>query len=310
VNALVDAGNARGATAYVTLEPCAHHGRTPPCSQALIDAGVSRVIYAAPDPNPSVDGKGADALSAAGIDVHAGLMRDSADELNRAFLTRIRCGRPFVRLKLAASLDGATAMRDGESQWITGEAARLDVQRLRAESSAIMTGIGTILADDPSLNVRAPRFDTLGRYPLRVVVDSTLRTPPDSKLFELPGDVIVFCADDAEGSALANKGAEVISLPGQDARVDIDAMLAELGQREINLLLVEAGPRLAGSLLSAKTVDELVIYQAPHIMGSNTRRMLDTPAWQRLMDRQPLEFTDIRRVGRDLRITARPATQE
>ncbi len=310
VNALKAAGDARGATAYVTLEPCAHHGRTPPCSQALIDAGVARVVFALPDPNPSVDGKGAERLAAAGIDVRPGLMQAGARAQNRAYLMRVERGRPFVRLKLAASLDGATAMASGESQWITGKAARRDVQRLRAESSAVLTGVGTVLADDPSLNVRAAEFDTGGRQPTRVVIDSSLKTPANARLFELPGEVVVFCADDARRDLLAARGADVIALPGDDSRVDLAAALAELGRREINQLLVEAGPRLAGSLLEADYVDELVIYQSPHIMGSQTRRMLDLPGWQRLADRRPLDISDIRRVGRDIRVTARPARED
>ena len=308
VNALEDAGEARGATAYVTLEPCAHQGRTPPCSRALIDAGVAEVVYAADDPNPSVDGRGAGQLKAAGIGVRSGLLRDASEELNRGYFMRVRVGRPFVRLKIAASLDGATAMQSGESQWITGEAARLDVQRLRAESAAVMTGVGTVLSDDPSLNVRAEGFDTGERQPLRAIVDSSLRTSPDAKLLALPGDVVLFCADDTKRDSLFARGADIVAVPGDNGKVDLAAALAELGRRDINLLLVEAGPRLAGALLDAKLVDELVIYQAPHMMGSETRHMLDTPGWQRLADRQALEFTDVRRVGEDLRLTARPVT--
>ena len=310
VNALMAAGDARGATAYVSLEPCAHRGRTPPCTQALIDAGVEEVVFALADPNPAVDGNGANQLVSAGIRVRSGLMRDSAAALNRGFLSRATRQRPFIRLKIAASLDGATAMHGGESQWITGRDARADVQRLRAESSAVLTGVGTVLADDPSLTVRQPGIDTGGRQPLRVVADSRLRTPPDARLLTLPGEVLLYCAEDARKRALLDAGAEVVCLPGEAGRVDLPAVMADLAGRGVNDLLVEAGSLLAGSLLVSRCVDELVIYQAPHMMGSETRRMLKTPAWMQLADRQALEFVDARRVGQDLRIVARPIDED
>ena len=306
INALKVAGDkARGATVYVTLEPCAHHGKTPPCTDALVKAGVAEVVMAMSDPYPAVRGRGRAALEAAGIPARVGLMEQAAAELNRGFLSRVRRGRPWLTLKLAASLDGATAMRDGESRWITGPEARADVQRLRAASGAVVTGIGTVLADDPSLTVRDASIDTGGRQPLRVVLDTSLRMPPGASMLEMPGETLVYCGDDSAREGLESLAAAVIRIAG--GRVDPVAVLEDLASREINTVLVEAGPVLCGSLIHAKLVDELVIYQAPHIMGSETRRMFETPAWTRLADRQGLRLVETRRIGGDLRITARPA---
>ena len=304
VIALAGAGDARGATAYVTLEPCAHHGRTPPCAQALVEAGVSEVVCAAQDPNPD-SGSGVAALESAGIAVRCGLMAAEAEALNEGFMKRVRTGRPKVRVKIAASLDGATAMLNGESQWITGPAARADVQRLRAESCAVMTGIGTVLADDPSLNVRDESVDTLGRQPLRIVLDSGLRMPLSSGMLCLPGQTLVFCTTDNGKAALEKAGAEVIRVEADGKAVRIAAVLDELGRREINEVLVEAGPALTGALLAGGHVDELVIYQAPHILGSESRTMFATPDWKSLADRVTLDIVDVRKVGADMRITAR-----
>jgi len=306
INALAAAGDARGTTAYVTLEPCAHHGRTPPCTDALIEAGVTEVIFAMEDPDSSVDGSGGERLAAAGVGVRSGLMRRQAEALNRGFSSRVQRGRPFVRLKAAASLDGATAMRSGESQWITGEAARADVQRPRAESSAGLTGNGTVLTDDPSLNVRHPALDTEDLQPIRAVFDSSLRTPPSSKLLTLPGVAVLYCQDDTRRADLEATGADVVVSQSGDGRVDIAGALSDLAGRGANLALVEAGPALSGSFLAGGFVDELVIYQAPHIMGSETRRMFDTPGWLELDERVVLDIVDVRRIGGDLRITARP----
>ena len=306
VNALRAAGDkASGATAYVTLEPCAHHGRTPPCVFALIGAGVSRVVVATGDPFPDVAGKGIDMLRREKIQVDVGLMENAARQANAGFIQRVTCKQPLVRLKLAASLDGAVAMADGESQWITGPEARADVQKLRARSGAVLTGIGTVLADDPSLNVRDETIDTGGLQPLRVVLDSRLRTPPDARMLSLPGDTLICCADDDAGKALREAGAEVRSFPPGDGGVAALPVLEELARREVNEVLVEAGPGLAGQLLEQKLVDELVIYQAPHIIGSQTRRLVDTPGWTTLSDRLSLDVSDVRRVGADTRITAR-----
>ncbi len=306
VHALVAAGDkARGATAYVTLEPCAHHGKTPPCVDALIEAGVADVVAALEDPYPEVAGRGFAALEKAGIGVRVGLMRTAAEELMSGFLSRVTRGRPFVRLKIASSLDGRIAMANGESQWITGPEARADVQRLRARSGAIMTGIGTVLADDPSLTVRDASLDTDGRQPLRVVLDKGLRMPLSAEMLGLPGNTLIYCIDDSGRQPLIDAGAEIVKVAEKDGMVHLAAVLDDLGARAINDLLVEAGPALAGSLVETQLVDELVIYQAPHIMGSETMGMFQTPSWCELADRQSLEITDVRSVGADTRITAR-----
>lgn len=305
VNALHAAGDrARGATAYVSLEPCAHTGKTPPCADALIQAGVCRVVVAMEDPFAAVAGRGLDKLRAAGIDTEVGLLRAGAAALNAGFISRVTRGRPRVRLKVAASIDGATAMASGESQWITGPAAREDVQELRAMSGAVMTGIGTVLADDPSLTVRSPDIDTRGLQPLRVVLDSHVRMPPDAGMLGLPGETLVCCTDNHAASRLQDAGAEVCVFPADGEVVDVRQVLADLADREINDVLVEAGPSLAGELLDKNLVDELVIYQAPYIMGSDTRRMFTTPGWSKLSDRKSLTITEVRQIGRDTRITA------
>ena len=305
IHALQDAGtSARGSTAYVTLEPCSHHGKTPPCTEALMAAGVAKVVFAMPDPNPEVSGS--EALEQGGVRVTGGLMENEASELNRGFVSRVLHGRPFVTLKIAASLDGRTAMANGESQWITGPAARADVQRRRAASGAILTGAGTIAADDPYLTVRGDTIDTGGRQPLRAVVDSRLVMSESASILSLDGETVVYCIDDARRKPLASAGAEVVKLPDKGGRVDLAAVLADLGDRKINDLLVECGPTLAGTLLEEGLVDELVIYQAPHIMGSETRGLAVTRDWQNLSDRLVLDITDTRKIGPDIRITARP----
>jgi len=307
VNALQAAGDAaRGSVAYVSLEPCSHHGRTPPCTEALIKAGVRKVIASMEDPNKDVAGQGLKTLADAGIEVQTGLMQSAAVSLNRGFLKRVTEQRPLVRLKLAASIDGAIAMAGGESQWITGPEARADVQRLRARSGAIMTGIGSVLADDPSLNVRAMDSETGGLQPIRVVLDSRLRMPLAAGMLALPGTTLVCCTGDPDTNALQNMNADVQSFPALDGRVDADAVLRELAERGVNEVLVEAGAALAGDLLEKDLVDELVIYQAPHIMGSQTMGLVNTPSWTALSDRQALTITDVRRIGGDTRITATP----
>ncbi len=306
INALKAAGGfAKGATAYVSLEPCAHHGKTPPCSKALIDAGVVRVVAATLDPYAQVAGRGMAALGAAGVATEVGLMAAAAERLNAGYLSRVTRNRPFVRAKVAASIDGAIAMKSGESQWITGAEARHDVQRLRARSGAIMTGIGTVLADDPSLNVRLEDLSAPELQPLRVVIDSKLRTPPTARMLALPGATLVCCAGGADPAHLEAAGAEVCAFAAGSAKVDVSEVLVDLAGRDVNDVLVEAGPGLTGHLLAQGLVDELVIYQAPHIMGSETRRMFNTPNWQTLADRRVLEISDVRRVGGDTRITAR-----
>ena len=308
IHALNAAGQqARGATAYVTLEPCCHHGRTPPCTAALIQAGIVRVVAAMPDPNPLVAGQGVAALTAAGLCVESGLMQPQAEALNPGFISRMRSTRPYVRVKLAASLDGRTALANGVSQWITGEAARADVQGLRARSSAILTGIGTVLADDPSLNVRA--FD-IGRQPLRVVVDGGLRMPATAKMLRLPGTTLIVTARDNAVSArrLVEAGAEVLYLPAASGRVDLVALMQHLALREINELMVEAGAGLCGALLAAQLLDEIVIYYAPHILGDTAQGMFTLPGLENMQQRWALQIQDVCAVGDDWRVTARVVT--
>ncbi|MBA3024767.1 MAG: bifunctional diaminohydroxyphosphoribosylaminopyrimidine deaminase/5-amino-6-(5-phosphoribosylamino)uracil reductase RibD [Sideroxydans sp.] len=302
VHALRAAGEkARGATAYVTLEPCSHHGRTPPCADALIAAGVARVVCAMQDPNPQVAGQGIARVRAAGIEVECGLMEAAAHELNVGFVSRMTRGSPWVRSKIAASLDGRTALANGVSQWITGAAARQDVQHLRARSCAVLTGIGTVLADDPQLNVRI----ATERQPLRVVLDSTLRMPPAARMLQ-SGSVLVCTASQDAGkrAALQQRGAEVLLLADASGRVDLQAVMRELARRGINEVLVEAGRELNGALLQAGLVDELVLYLAPQLLGDAARGMADLGELLRLEQRVELAWRDVRRVGEDLRITA------
>jgi diaminohydroxyphosphoribosylaminopyrimidine deaminase/5-amino-6-(5-phosphoribosylamino)uracil reductase len=306
INALREAGDkAKGAVAYVSLEPCAHHGKTPPCATALIEAGVRRVIAAMQDPFEEVAGRGLELLREHGVEAEAGLMQSAAEALNTGFISRVTRGRPFVRLKIAASLDGAIAMESGESQWITCAEAREDVQELRARSGAIMTGIGTVMADDPSLNVRSAAIDMAGEQPLRVVLDSRLRMPTTARMLPLPGETLLCCTVGHDGSELIGAGATVQEFGAHGDDVNVFEVLAALAEREINDVLVEAGPRLSGYLLEKDLIDELVIYQSPHIMGSNPRGMFTTPAWSVLADRRRLDIADARRVGSDTRITAR-----
>jgi diaminohydroxyphosphoribosylaminopyrimidine deaminase/5-amino-6-(5-phosphoribosylamino)uracil reductase len=302
VHALRAAGKkARGATAYVTLEPCNHHGRTPPCADALIAAGVARVVCAMQDPNPQVAGQGFARLRAAGIEVESGLMETAARELNIGFVSRMTRGTPWVRSKVAASLDGRTALADGTSQWITGEAARQDVQQWRARSCVVLTGIGTVLADDPQLNVR---IDT-ERQPLRVVLDSALRMSPTARMLQ-SGKVLICTASQDAGkrTALERQGAEVLLLADATGQVNLPAVLRELARRGSNEVLVEAGRELNGALLQAGLVDEMVLYLAPKLHGDAARGMADLGELLRLEQRVELAWRDVRRVGDDLRITA------
>lgn len=303
VHAITAAGSAaRGATAYVTLEPCNHHGRTPPCSQALIDAGVARVVYAIDDPNPQVAGQGAARLRSHGIVVGAGLMAAGAEALNPGFLKRMRTGVPHVRVKMAASLDGRTALADGESRWITSKAARADAQYGRARSSAVLTGVGTILADDPALNVRVPESD---RQPWRVVLDSRLRTPSDSRVINREGKVLVIGVQDDAGrrQSLERQGVEVIIVPECDGRPDLRAVLQLLAQRGANEIWVEAGARLAGAFVRESLFDELVLYVAPTLLGPDARPLLELPPLAQLEHRPRLRFGAVRQVGDELCLT-------
>ncbi len=316
VNALAQAGErARGATVYVTLEPCSHHGRTPPCAEALIRAGVARVVAAMADPNPQVAGQGLARLRAAGIDVTGEVMADEARRLNPGFIARMSRGRPFVRSKIAASVDGRTAMAGGESQWITSTDARRDVQRLRAESSAILTGIGTVLADDPALTVRPGELPAADpwpegidpRQPLRVVADSRLRLTKAARLLSLPGRVLVATAAEADHAKLRDQGAAVEYLPGADGRVDLRALMNRLAVLGVNELLVEAGATLNGALIQAGLIDEWVIYLAPKVLGDGARGMFHLPGLERMDQAVQLTFADVRAVGCDLRVTVRPS---
>lgn len=313
VEALAAAGDAaRGATAYLGLEPCSHHGRTPPCTDALIAAGVGRVVAAIEDPNPRVAGQGFARLREAGIEVAAGLMAEEAGALNAGFIRRMAQGRPRVTVKLAASLDGRTAMASGESQWITGAAAREDVQRLRGESCAVLTGVGTVLADDPRMDLRLDDALTRGRQPLRVVLDSELRTPAQARILAPPGRALVCTLASQPGGAGARRaleaaGAEVEALPAGSGGLDLRGLLERLAARECNEVLVEAGPVLAGAVVAAGLADRLVIYLAPALMGPDARGMFALPGLTRMSERLQWRFSEVRSVGEDLRITAEPA---
>jgi diaminohydroxyphosphoribosylaminopyrimidine deaminase/5-amino-6-(5-phosphoribosylamino)uracil reductase len=307
VNALRAAGDAAaGATAYVTLEPCAHTGRTPPCTQALIGARVGRVVYAIGDPNPLVSGAGAAALRAAGIDVQGEVLAQEARALNPGFFKRMRTGLPWVRVKLAASLDGRTALAGGASRWVTAAAARQDAQRFRARSSVVLSGSGTVLADDPALNVR---IDGATRQPLRVLLDSELRVPPTARMFDREGPALVFTAsmDAARRAELARRGVLVESVArAAGGGLALESVLRRLGEREANEVWVEAGARLAGALLQARLVDELIVYLAPSLLGPTARPLAELPEIMQLEQRLRLEFTECKPIGPDLRLTAVP----
>ena len=304
-NALAAAGGkARGATAYVSLEPCSHFGRTPPCADSLIRAGVSRVVAAMRDPDPQGAGGGRK-LEAAGIRFESGLCEDEARELNIGFISRVTRNRPWVRLKIAASLDGRTALANGKSQWITGPEARKDGHHWRARACAVLTGIGTVAADDPQLNVREVATP---RQPLRVIVDSRLDTPPGARILA-GGHALIFCAEDAPGrrAALEAAGAEVALLANAHGKVELPAMLAALAQRGINELHVEAGVKLNGSLMREGCVDELLVYLAPSMLGDTAQGMASLAAMASLDEKVALGFRSVERVGADLRILARIA---
>lgn len=303
VLALAQAGGlARGATVYLTLEPCSHFGRTPPCVNALVDAQVARVVSAMEDPNPRVNGRGLERLRTAGVDVRCGLLEQEARELNIGFVSRMARGLPWVRLKIAASLDGGTALPNGKSQWITGVAARTDGHAWRARACAIFTGIGTVRDDDPELTVRLVHTE---RQPLRVLVDSRLEIDLEAKLLR-GGNLLIACAVDNPGkeAELRDRGCEIIKLSNAEGKVDLPALIRELAAREINELHVEAGHRLNGSLLRAGCVDELLVYLAPSLLGE-AAGMFALPALESLGDRVRLMFHSVGRVGDDLRVLAR-----
>ncbi len=292
----------RGATVYVTLEPCSHHGRTPPCADALIAAGVARVVVAIEDPNPQVSGQGIARLRAAGIAVELGVLAAEAREMNIGFLYRMQHGRPWVRMKIAASLDGGTALQNGESQWITSSQAREDGHAWRAQACAILTGIGTVQQDDPQLNVRAIETP---RQPRRIIVDSRLEISPAAKVLQGGGSWIIAAIDDPDRAAqLCADGHEVIVLPNDSGKVDLGELMHELGRRQINELHVEAGFKLNGSLLNAGVVDELLMYIAPCLLGP-AQGIARLPLLEQLSDRLTCRFQEVRQIGPDLRLLAR-----
>ncbi len=315
-NALAEAGDrARGATAYVTLEPCSHYGRTPPCADGLIEAGVGRVVVAMEDPNPQVSGRGLTALRKAGIVVESGLLEAQARALNPGFIKRMEQGLPFVRAKLAMSLDGRTAMANGESQWITGPAARAEVQRGRAASSVVVTGIGTVLADDPSMNIRlaVDELHDLGpdypvRQPVRVVLDPTLVLPPDAKILRQPGQVLLFCAqaDPQKRVVLELQGAQIEQVDAEGDRLDLLQVFRRLAALGMNEIWLETGPTLAGAALQAGLVDELQVYMAPLLLGDQARPLCILPGLEQMSDRLELNLTEVRHFGQDLRLIYTP----
>lgn len=318
-HAVAEVGDVTGATAYVTLEPCSHTGKTPPCCDALINAGIQRVVVAMQDPNPLVAGNGQRRLRTAGVDVEVGIMEAEARALNPGFIKRMETGLPWVRAKLASSLDGRTAMASGESQWITGAPARSDVQRLRAQSCAIVSGVDTVILDNAALTVRA---DQLGfpdakaqmiarRQPLRVILDSTLRLPASSAILSQPGHTIVVAAvENLEArKALEAQGAEVMLLPGQSDRVDLAKVLKVLGEAQCNEVLVEAGATLVGAFWQRQFIDALTVYMAPTLLGSEARPLMNLP-FQRMSQQQRLVIESITPIGDDWRIDARPTSVE
>ena len=314
VHALRQAGEkARGATAYVTLEPCSHHGRTPPCAEALVDAGVGRVVAAMQDPNPDVAGRGLLRLMSAGIAVQSGVLEGEARAINKGFLKRMEHGLPYVRVKLAMSLDGRTAMASGESQWITGPEARSAVQRLRAQSSVVLTGADTVLADNARLTVRP---DELGlnaeltalavtRPPLRVLIDGRLRVPLDSPFFKAGSALVVTCAAASARERYHDEGHEMLALASSGGHVDLRKLLVELASRGVNDVLVEAGPKLAGAFTRLGLVDEFQIFVAGKFMGSSARPLLDLPLAQ-MNEALELKIVEMRAVGNDWRVIAIP----
>jgi diaminohydroxyphosphoribosylaminopyrimidine deaminase/5-amino-6-(5-phosphoribosylamino)uracil reductase len=314
--ALASAGErARGATAYVTLEPCSHTGRTGPCTDALIAAGVARVVYAIDDPNPRVAGGGSAALRAAGVVVESGPLAAEAHALNRGFFARMTRGRPWVRCKIAASLDGRTALANGTSKWITSDAARHDVHRWRARAGAVLTGVGTVIADDPALDARPEPDSRAGeapvRQPLRVVLDSRLRVPASARTFTRPGRSVIFTCRDAAHTLAAGYGpaTQIEIVPADPAGgCELHAVMRRLAELEVNDVWVEAGARLNGALLSAGLIDELVVYSAPIVLGDRARAMFALPELERMEDRRAFEIVDVARIGPDLRITAHPIT--
>lgn len=293
----------RGATLYLNLEPCSHHGRTPPCVDAIIAAGVKRIVAAIQDPNPKVAGKGFAKLRAAGVAVEHGLKEDEARELNIGFFVRMTRGRPWVRMKIAASLDGRTALANGKSQWITGESARTDGHRWRARACAVLTGFGTVRDDNPQLNVRG--VDT-PRQPLKIVVDSKFETSPSARLLREGKTLVAGAVNDAKKiAALEAVGAETVIIPNAGGKVELFKLMEELARRELNEIHVEAGTKLNGSLLQAGVVDELLVYLAPSVIGDAGRGMFSLPELTELSQATGLKIREVERIGADIRVLAR-----
>jgi diaminohydroxyphosphoribosylaminopyrimidine deaminase / 5-amino-6-(5-phosphoribosylamino)uracil reductase len=301
---------ASGAIAYVTLEPCNHTGRTPPCSQAIVDAGIAKVICSMKDPNPLVAGQGLAHLQTHNVEVASGLMQTQAEALNVGFISRMTRNTPYVRSKIAASLDGKTALDNGASQWITSEPARLDVQHWRARSCVILTGVGTVLADNPSMSVRIPA-NTL--QPMRIIVDSALKTPTDAKILRFEnkscGNVLIAFAKASQKkqAQLLAAGAELLCIPNEEGKVCLKTLLNHLAYREINEVLVEGGEGLNGALLVAGLIDELLIYYAPKLMGAAAKGMFAMPAFTQMNQAIDMQIIDVRQIGNDIRLRARPA---
>lgn len=303
INALRQAGKfARGGTLYVNLEPCCFQGRTPPCTDAIIKAGVRRVVCAMEDPNPRVNHAGIAALRQAGISVDMGLNRQHALRLNRGYVRRVTRGVPWVTLKTAVSLDGKTALASGESQWITSEVARRDAHRLRASSAALVTGIGTVLRDNPRMT---PRLTGVSRQPIRVILDSRLSTPADAAILKEPGSVLIMTDPElvADADRYPQKNVEVVGCAKQGDSIDLKAVLSELGRREVNEVMLEAGPQLSGAMLAQGLVDELIVYMAPDLLGGDAQDMFLIPGIDTMEDRKRLSFRDLRMIGRDVRLT-------
>ena len=325
INALRAAGEAaRGATAYVSLEPCSHHGKTPPCADALVEAGVARVISAMEDPNPQVSGNGHRRLEAAGIATACGLLEDQARAVNPGFYKRMQTGLPWITLKSAMSVDGRIAMASGESQWISCAQSRADVQRMRARVEAIVTGVDTVLHDNPSMTVRPELWpqaltgdgrlsgwswptDFTPIQPLRVIVDSRLRTPPDAKILSLPGRALIACMDrdEEKARALEQAGAEILLLPPRSGQVDLQALVRELARRDVNEILVESGGQLGGGFVAEGLVDEWICFLAPKLLGSEARPVLTLPNIHTMSQAHNLRLTDLRQIGQDIRMTYR-----
>ncbi|EKT53546.1 bifunctional diaminohydroxyphosphoribosylaminopyrimidine deaminase/5-amino-6-(5-phosphoribosylamino)uracil reductase RibD [Providencia sneebia] len=319
VHALHMAGDkAQGATAYVTLEPCSHHGRTPPCAEALIKAGVSRVVAAMQDPNPQVSGRGLYMLSKAGIETQSGVLMEQAEFINRGFLKRMRTAFPYVQLKLAASLDGKTALASGESKWITSAAARRDVQVLRAEASAILSTSSTVLADDPSLTVRWNELpleiqaiypEETVRQPIRIILDEHHRIKPEHKVTQQAGECWLVSSTpntELELESIWKGDVKQLAIPADDNGIDLVILMMQLAKRNVNSIWVEAGAKLAGSLLKLGIVDELIVYIAPKLLGNSALGLVDLPELAKLSDAPKFEFTDVQKVGDDLRVRLRP----